>query len=122
MVGERGERLAGFGVSVFDALTGGRFVTLPRSELSRLILERRRRRRPSVRGRGRRPAQDAGGVDVTFASGAAGRYDLVVGAGGLHSGVRRLVFGPDESSRSRSATPSPLSKPTATTRAIPTST
>jgi 2-polyprenyl-6-methoxyphenol hydroxylase-like FAD-dependent oxidoreductase len=41
-------------------------------------------------------AQDADGVDVTFASGAADRYDLVIGAGGLHSGVRRLVFGPDE--------------------------
>src|SRR4051812_21093601 len=39
MVGERGERLAGFGVSVLDPLTGGRFITLPRSELSRLMLE-----------------------------------------------------------------------------------
>lgn len=33
------------------------------------------------------------GVDVTFASGAARRYDLVVGADGLHSVVRRLTFG-----------------------------
>jgi 2-polyprenyl-6-methoxyphenol hydroxylase-like FAD-dependent oxidoreductase len=40
-------------------------------------------------------AQDAGGVDVTFASGGSERYDVVVGADGVHSGVRGLAFGPD---------------------------
>ena len=97
MVGEHGERRAGFGVSVFEALTGGRFVTLPRSELSRLMLQQAAPP-TSVRFGDEVTAlvQDADGVDVTFASGAVGRYDLVIGAGGLHSGVRRLVFGPDE--------------------------
>ncbi|WP_416968914.1 FAD-dependent monooxygenase [Streptomyces sp. 4F14] len=33
--------------------------------------------------------------DVRFASGRTGRYDLVVGADGQHSGVRELVFGPE---------------------------
>ena len=33
------------------------------------------------------------GVEVRFASGAERRFDLVVGADGLHSGVRALVFG-----------------------------
>jgi 2-polyprenyl-6-methoxyphenol hydroxylase-like FAD-dependent oxidoreductase len=32
------------------------------------------------------------GVDVTFAHGPARRFDLVVGADGLHSSVRRLAF------------------------------
>ncbi|RJL33482.1 FAD-dependent monooxygenase [Bailinhaonella thermotolerans] len=41
-------------------------------------------------------AQDADGVDVTFERGAPRRFDLVVGADGLHSNTRRLVFG-DES-------------------------
>jgi 2-polyprenyl-6-methoxyphenol hydroxylase-like FAD-dependent oxidoreductase len=40
--------------------------------------------------------QDAGGVDVTFERGAPRRFDLVVGADGLHSNVRRLAFGPEE--------------------------
>ncbi|GLY93798.1 FAD-dependent monooxygenase [Actinoplanes sp. NBRC 103695] len=40
--------------------------------------------------------QDRDGVDVTFAGGARERYDLVVGADGVHSGVRRLAFGPDD--------------------------
>ncbi|MFU8852336.1 FAD-dependent monooxygenase [Micromonospora sp. SL1-18] len=39
--------------------------------------------------------EDAGGVDVTFARGEPRRFDLVVGADGLHSMVRRLTFGPD---------------------------
>ncbi|MFO0749679.1 MAG: FAD-dependent monooxygenase [Myxococcota bacterium] len=40
-------------------------------------------------------AQDAGGVDVTFVSGRRARYDLVVGADGVHSATRALAFGPE---------------------------
>lgn len=36
---------------------------------------------------------EASGVDVTFQSGRRSRFDLVVGADGQHSTVRRLVFG-----------------------------
>lgn len=35
-------------------------------------------------------------VEVGFASGRTGRYDLVVGADGLRSATRNLAFGPDE--------------------------
>ncbi|HEY4022779.1 MAG TPA: FAD-dependent monooxygenase [Pseudonocardiaceae bacterium] len=35
------------------------------------------------------------GVEVTFAHGAPRTFDLVIGADGLHSGVRSLVFGPE---------------------------
>lgn len=38
----------------------------------------------------------ADGVHVAFAHGAPRRFDLVVGADGLHSGVRALAFGPEE--------------------------
>jgi 2-polyprenyl-6-methoxyphenol hydroxylase-like FAD-dependent oxidoreductase len=42
--------------------------------------------------------QDAGGVQVTFARSAPRTFDLVIGADGLHSGVRALAFGdrPDQ--------------------------
>ena len=40
--------------------------------------------------------QDADGVDVTFASGDRRRFDLVIGADGLHSALRAMVFGPRE--------------------------
>ena len=36
------------------------------------------------------------GVDVTFRSGGRRRFDLVVGADGMHSHTRRLVFGAEE--------------------------
>ncbi|MDZ7705486.1 MAG: FAD-dependent monooxygenase [Trueperaceae bacterium] len=36
--------------------------------------------------------QDDGGVDVTLSGGRQERYDLVVGADGIRSGVRELVF------------------------------
>jgi 2-polyprenyl-6-methoxyphenol hydroxylase-like FAD-dependent oxidoreductase len=40
--------------------------------------------------------QDADGVDVTFAAGDRRRFDLVIGADGLHSALRSMVFGPRE--------------------------
>ncbi|WP_188195784.1 FAD-dependent monooxygenase [Nonomuraea sp. SYSU D8015] len=40
-------------------------------------------------------ASISGTGEVTFDSGREERYDLVIGADGLHSNVRRLVFGPE---------------------------
>ncbi|MEU0504642.1 FAD-dependent monooxygenase [Nocardia sp. NPDC005998] len=40
--------------------------------------------------------QDADGVDVAFEGGDQRRFDLVVGADGLHSALRAMVFGPRE--------------------------
>ncbi|WP_068927992.1 FAD-dependent monooxygenase [Planobispora rosea] len=39
--------------------------------------------------------EEPGGVEVTFERGPARGFDLVIGADGLHSNVRRLVFGPE---------------------------
>ncbi|WP_290057946.1 FAD-dependent monooxygenase [Amycolatopsis solani] len=39
--------------------------------------------------------ETADGVDVTFAHTGPRRFDLVVGADGIHSNVRRLAFGPE---------------------------
>jgi 2-polyprenyl-6-methoxyphenol hydroxylase-like FAD-dependent oxidoreductase len=39
--------------------------------------------------------QDDRGVEVIFDRTAPRRFDLVVGADGIHSGVRRLAFGPE---------------------------
>ncbi|VVJ25095.1 Uncharacterised protein [Amycolatopsis camponoti] len=39
--------------------------------------------------------ETADGVDVTFAHATPRRFDLVVGADGIHSNVRRLAFGPE---------------------------
>ncbi|MEU0793149.1 FAD-dependent monooxygenase [Amycolatopsis sp. NPDC005961] len=39
--------------------------------------------------------ETADGVDVTFAHATPRRFDLVVGADGIHSNIRRLAFGPE---------------------------
>jgi 2-polyprenyl-6-methoxyphenol hydroxylase-like FAD-dependent oxidoreductase len=96
IVGDRGQRLAGFGVQVFDALTAGRFVTLPRSELAQLILDAVAPGTERLFDDGIAAlTQDAEGVDVIFTGGGRRRFDLLIGADGLHSQVRRLAFGPD---------------------------
>jgi 2-polyprenyl-6-methoxyphenol hydroxylase-like FAD-dependent oxidoreductase len=43
--------------------------------------------------------QDADGVTATLSDGREERVDLLVGADGLHSAVRDLVFGPEEAYR-----------------------
>ena len=40
-------------------------------------------------------SEDADGVTVTFRSGLVRTFDIVVGADGIHSGVRALAFGPE---------------------------
>ena len=94
VVNGRNERVAGFGTAIFDELTGGRFVTLARSDLSRLIFERITDHADILFGEqivGIAPQDD--GVEVTFERRDTRRFDLVIGADGLHSKVRELVFG-----------------------------
>lgn len=40
--------------------------------------------------------EDGTGVEVRFKSGEWKRYEVVIGADGLHSNTRKLVFGPEE--------------------------
>lgn len=41
-------------------------------------------------------SESASGADVSFAKRPSERFDLVIGADGVHSAVRRLAFGPEE--------------------------
>lgn len=40
--------------------------------------------------------QDGGGIDVEFRRTPSRRFDMVIGADGIHSNVRALAFGPEE--------------------------
>ncbi|WP_111718875.1 FAD-dependent oxidoreductase [Homoserinimonas sp. OAct 916] len=40
--------------------------------------------------------EDSGGIDVEFERTPSRRFDLMIGADGVHSTVRRLAFGPEE--------------------------
>jgi 2-polyprenyl-6-methoxyphenol hydroxylase-like FAD-dependent oxidoreductase len=90
-----GRRVAGFGTRVFRELTGGRFVTIRRSDLSRLLFEKAKPAAEVIFGDGIAAIDETGdGPQVQFEHGEARRFDLVIGADGLHSQVRRLAFGP----------------------------
>ena len=97
IIDERGNRIAGFGTKVFEDLTGGRFVSLKRSDLSRVIFTK------AVDGCEvifddsiNRIIEDETSLRITFESGEERRFDLLIGADGLHSTVRTLAFGPQE--------------------------
>ncbi|WP_329421446.1 FAD-dependent monooxygenase [Streptomyces sp. NBC_01268] len=65
-----------------------------RGDLARILHERTRDDVEYLFGDSIASLHDDGeGVDVVFESGARRRFDLVVGADGMHSHTRRLVFG-----------------------------
>lgn len=68
-----------------------------RGDLSRVLYDATRQDVEYVFGDSIAAMREHGdGVDVTFESGTTRRFDLVIGADGLHSGVRRLGFGPEQ--------------------------
>jgi 2-polyprenyl-6-methoxyphenol hydroxylase-like FAD-dependent oxidoreductase len=84
-----------------EGLSGGvsgRDIELPRGALSALLYEKARNEEIHYRFSDSIDAlQDDGtGVDVHFKSGERARFDIVVGADGLHSNTRTLVFGSEE--------------------------
>lgn len=95
IVNDNGKCVAGFGTDVFGELTNGRYVTLARSDLSRLLFERVEDTSETIFGNEIvRLEEKPDGVCVRFKEGGDRKFDLVIGADGLHSGVRRLAFGP----------------------------
>jgi 2-polyprenyl-6-methoxyphenol hydroxylase-like FAD-dependent oxidoreductase len=78
----------------------GRHVEIMRGELATILYEATRRDvqylfEDSIRT----IVEEPDGITVTFEQTPVGRFDLVIGADGLHSIVRRLVFGPEEQFR-----------------------
>ncbi|UVS79466.1 3-(3-hydroxyphenyl)propionate hydroxylase [Actinokineospora sp. UTMC 2448] len=72
-------------------------IEILRGDLSRVLYEDTRDDVEYVFGdRITELAQDADGVDVAFAGGDRRRFDLAVGADGLYSALRAMVFGPQE--------------------------
>jgi 2-polyprenyl-6-methoxyphenol hydroxylase-like FAD-dependent oxidoreductase len=97
VVDSSGKKVAGFSTEAISEVMQGRFLTLPRSELSATIFCKIRDQVETIFGDGVYGIdQDHDCARVTFESGAARDFDLVVGADGLHSRIRDLVFGPEE--------------------------
>ncbi|MFY9602910.1 MAG: FAD-binding domain [Pseudolabrys sp.] len=95
IVDDRGQRVTGFGTKVFRELTNGRYVTLGRSDLSRLLFEKAKDTTEVIFDDEIVGLQEqAECVRVQFKRSGERRFDLVIGADGLHSDVRSLAFGP----------------------------
>ncbi|MGY4500517.1 2-polyprenyl-6-methoxyphenol hydroxylase-like FAD-dependent oxidoreductase [Bradyrhizobium sp. GM24.11] len=96
IVDDEGCRLAGFGTRVFAELTNGRFVTLQRSDLSRLLFDRIAGRVETIFGDEIVAVDEQPDcVKVELKHGGQRQFDLLIGADGLHSAVRKLSFGPE---------------------------
>jgi 2-polyprenyl-6-methoxyphenol hydroxylase-like FAD-dependent oxidoreductase len=96
VVNDEGKRVAGFPVAAFFRMTKGRYSSLPRSDLAGFIFRKIEGDAETIFGDSiDRVEQVDAGLNVTFASGARREFDLVIGADGLHSRVRELVFGPE---------------------------
>ncbi|MGW5361270.1 FAD-dependent monooxygenase [Actinopolymorpha pittospori] len=73
-------------------------VEILRGDLARILHDATRDRTEYVFGDSIADlAEDENGVEVSFEHGAPRRFDLVIGADGLHSRVRALAFGPEQS-------------------------
>jgi 2-polyprenyl-6-methoxyphenol hydroxylase-like FAD-dependent oxidoreductase len=86
IVDDRGKCVTGFGTNVFRELTGGRYVTLGRSDLSRLLFEKIKDVTEVIFDNeivGLQASADY--VKVRFKHGRERRFDVVLGADGLHS-------------------------------------
>ncbi len=88
-------------IPIYEAIGSetGRDVELPRGTLATLLYDATRNSGVDYRFSDSIDTlhDDGAGVDIGFASGRQERYDIVIGADGLHSRTRHLVFGPEES-------------------------
>jgi 2-polyprenyl-6-methoxyphenol hydroxylase-like FAD-dependent oxidoreductase len=98
LVDEEGRPTARLATDAMREASGGRYVSVLRADLARELYRSIADRVDVIFGNEITTlSQDAEGVDVGFARGAPRRFDLVIGADGVHSNVRRLIFGRDDS-------------------------
>jgi 2-polyprenyl-6-methoxyphenol hydroxylase-like FAD-dependent oxidoreductase len=93
----RGRRLVSVNYDVFAGLLGGRLLDLLRGDLERTLFEVRPKRvEPRYGTTITDIRQTPRRVDVTLSDGRTESADILIGADGIHSHVRKLVFGEEE--------------------------
>jgi 2-polyprenyl-6-methoxyphenol hydroxylase-like FAD-dependent oxidoreductase len=97
-VDARGEPIAVLSPQALAGGVSGRHIELPRGALTSLLYEHTQNGTIRYRFSDSIDAleDDGAGVDIRFKNGEQDRFDIVVGADGLHSNTRALVFGPEE--------------------------
>jgi 2-polyprenyl-6-methoxyphenol hydroxylase-like FAD-dependent oxidoreductase len=95
LVDRDGRKVGGFDVELLAGATRGRFTSLERGALGKVLYRAIEGRAEVMFGCSIRALDEQpDGVLVHFDHAPSRRFDLVVGADGLHSRVRQLVFGP----------------------------
>lgn len=95
-VGRDGHRVAGFSVDSVVRVAKGRYISIPRGELSAIIYRAIEDRVETIFNNGIAAIEESTDcLRVRFDSGVTREFDLVIGADGLHSRVREIVFGPE---------------------------
>ena len=93
-VGSDGRIQASLGVDGFRRVTEGRYTSVPRGDLAATIYAAIDDRVETIFGDSISTIEEhPDGVCLTFERGRPRDFDLVIGADGLHSNVRRLTFG-----------------------------
>jgi 2-polyprenyl-6-methoxyphenol hydroxylase-like FAD-dependent oxidoreductase len=96
LVDHTGATVGGFDTGVLRRATNGRLVSIPRGELSAALYRAVEPRVEAIFGDSVSHVEETrDGVLVRFERGRSRRFDMVIGADGLHSGVRHVVFGPE---------------------------
>ena len=96
-VNRYGRKTGGFSVDVFRRMTNGRFIEVRRSDLAATIFRALDGNVETIFGDSVAQIEEEGNrVRVGFDHAAPREVDLVIGADGLHSRVRQLMFGPEE--------------------------
>lgn len=94
LVGRDGRKRGGFDVAALGPVTHGRFTSVPRSDVSAAIYRAVEGKVEAIFGDSVAGIDEHDeGVRVSFDHAPSRDVDLVVGADGLHSRVRRLAFG-----------------------------
>ena len=97
VVNRNGRRVAGFPAEAIARIAQGRYISIARGDLAQTIFEKLEGKVEAIFGDSIESIeQSEQKVHVVFRSGVLRDFDLVVGADGLHSKVRELVFGPQE--------------------------
>jgi len=97
IVNSRGQRIGGLNADLFRDGLNGRFISIPRGQLAKLLYENIAGRVETIFGDSVRTlTEHANGVGVEFEHSTPRSFDLVIGADGLHSRVRAIAFGPEK--------------------------
>lgn len=95
-VNSAGRQVGRVNMRALQQAAGSREVEVTRTDLASVLYETSRGSTEYLFGDTMTAlSQDETGVDVTFEKAAPRRFDLVIGADGLHSMTRRLAFGPE---------------------------